>query len=65
VFYHAAGFAQADAAFQAGVATTAIAGQHFDAIQRGYQVALDPAGVESFGALQAAVDVDQEARVTA
>src|ERR1017187_6058195 len=56
-----AAFTQRDAAFEAGIATTAIAGQHFNAVECRHEVPLNAAGVESFGALQSTVDVDQHA----
>ena len=51
--------AAGDATLQTGVAAAAVAGKHLDAVESRHDAALHPTLVESFTALQGAIDVDQ------
>ena len=55
--FHAC-LAHKDAAFQAGIAATAITGEHLDAIEGGHNAALHTAWAERLVALKGSVDLD-------
>lgn len=54
-----AGLAHKNTPLEAGVATTAVTGEHLDAIQRGDDTTLHATGIERFVALECAIDLDQ------
>jgi hypothetical protein len=54
-----AGLADRDAAFEAGVATTAVAGEHLDAVQSGDDAPLHAACIEFLVTLECPIDLNQ------